>query len=197
VTLFPFVYFGNIQYFRELVRTENPVFALSETFLKQSFRSRCEIYGANGKQTLSVPVIKTKGSSSLVSEIAISYAEDWQKNHWKSIRSAYGKSPYFEHYEDAIKDLIFAKYAYLHELNLSILKQCLKWLEYEKEIILFNQKTDEQLSKLHLGNAKITSDENFKKYHQVFEEKQGHFSNLSFLDLIFNEGKNSQSFIYQ
>ena len=197
MTLFPLVYFGNIHYFRELVRVNDPVFTLSETFLKQSFRSRCEIYGANGKQTLSVPIIKTKGSKSLVSEIAISYVEDWQKNHWKSISSAYGKSPFFEHYEDAVKSLIFAKHEYLHELNLSILKECLKWLEYEKEVILFNQKIDTQTSNLQLGDAKTEIDENLKKYHQVFEEKYGNFSNLSLLDLVFNEGRNSQLFIYQ
>jgi len=197
VTLFPLVYFGNIHYFRELIRTENPVFTLTETFLKQSFRSRCEIYGANGKQILSVPVIKTKGSKSLVNEIAISYDEDWQKNHWKTISSAYGKSPFFEHYEDAIKSLIFAKHEYLHEFNLSILKECLKWLEYEQEIVVFDQKIDKQVSKLQLGDAKIDIDEDFKKYHQVFEEKHGNFSNLSLLDLVFNEGRNSQLFIYQ
>lgn len=197
MTLFPFVYFGNIHYFRELVRVGDPAFTLTETFLKQSFRSRCEIYGANGKQTLSVPIIKTKGSKSLVSDIAISYEEDWQKNHWKSISSAYGKSPFFEHYEDAVKSLIFAKHEYLHELNLAILKECLKWLEYEKEIKLSCQKTDNQVSNLQLGDAKIEIDESFKKYHQVFEEKYGNFSNLSLLDLVFNEGRNSQLFIYQ
>jgi hypothetical protein len=38
-----------------------------------------------------------------IKNLEISYVEDWQKLHWKSIKIAYQSSPYFEYYEDKLK----------------------------------------------------------------------------------------------
>lgn len=196
VSLFPIAYFGNIAYYRHLISIENPIFQLSERYQKQSYRNRCEIYSANGKLSLSVPIIKTKGSKSLTHEIAICYKDNWQKNHWRAISSAYGKSPYFIYYEDDIRLLLNHKFDFLHQLDLEIIKQSLRWLHFElalscdSEINPFKENT-------HPGFINYFQEINFKQYHQVFEEKFGFIENLSILDLIFNEGPNSQLFVCQ
>jgi hypothetical protein len=195
MTVFPIAYFGNIAYYKALLQSENLIFSLQERYVKQSFRNRCEIYGANGKLTLSVPVIKTNGARSTTADIAIAYAEDWQKVHWRSITSAYGKSPFFIHFEDDVRQLIFSKYQYLFELNVAIISMTFKWLHIQKKIQLDLE--IENKENLFLGNDVFFKSENLPVYHQVFEEKFGFLENLSVLDLIFNEGLNFQQSVFQ
>ena len=42
---------------------------------------------------LSIPLLHS--SSRKMDEIEISYAEEWRKNHWRAIQSAYSKAPFF------------------------------------------------------------------------------------------------------
>ena len=46
-----------------------------------------------------------------------------------------------------------------------------------------------------LANARKGTYFQFEKYTQVFTEKQGYISNLSILDLLFNEGPNSENYL--
>ena len=73
-----------------------------ENFVKQTYRNRCDIVTANGKLSLSIPLIK-QADKELISDKKISYAEDWRKQHWRTIVSAYKNSPYFEFFEDEFK----------------------------------------------------------------------------------------------
>ena len=42
-----------------------------------------------------------------LAEVRIDYGQKWLNNHWRTIRSAYGKAPFFEHYcEDLEKVLV-------------------------------------------------------------------------------------------
>lgn len=194
---FPLAYFGNIAYFRALVRSATPHFSLNEKYQKQSYRNRCEIIGANGKLSLTVPVIKTKGSHSLMSDIEISYAENWQKNHWKTIESAYGKAPFFEFYEEDIKKLIFSECTHLYELNRQILEKCFFWLDFSQEILLETKEAGNQSYEFQLTEKKAIISDKHASYYQVFENKFGFFENLSIVDLILNEGPKSQLIVFQ
>ena len=93
--LLPIFYLPPVSWFSEFLNQEEIVFELFENFPKQTYRSRCNIFGANGKLALIIP-IHHNGSRTL-KDIEISYAEDWQKLHWKSIKIAYQSSPYFEY----------------------------------------------------------------------------------------------------
>ena len=53
-TLLPCPYFGSIEYFYNLISNEYLI-ELNDYFVKQSLRTRCKIYGANGILTLTVP----------------------------------------------------------------------------------------------------------------------------------------------
>ena len=68
------------------------------SYEKQSFRNRAEIYGANGKLKLIIPIKHSQGSKKKsYKNVSIDYDKNWQKIHWKSICSAYRSSPYFEY----------------------------------------------------------------------------------------------------
>jgi hypothetical protein len=63
-----------------------------------------------------------------------------------------------------------------------------KTLEYQKDI-----KQDSDFRSL--VNAKINREYNLKKYTQVFDNNHGYISNLSILDLLFNEGTNALTYL--
>ena len=91
-------YAGNLDYFSCIKNSKNIAIDLNEFFHKQSFKNRCQIYGANGLLNLTVPIQRKPGRNP-VKDIKIEYSFNWQKVHWKSLESSYRSSPYFEYYE--------------------------------------------------------------------------------------------------
>lgn len=195
--LLPSSYFGPALHFALIAQEERYAIEYKEHFVKQSFRSRCEIYGANGKLKLIVPLRKWHHRDTMDS-IAISYDEDWQKLHWRSITSAYRTSPYFEFYEELIKPLFFLEtkslLAYNQEVENS-LKQLLKLKAQESYTVSYEARETDWRKLLHPKNKELYEAVSFPKYIQVFEEKCGFIPNLSILDLLFNLGPNSKTYL--
>ena len=100
--ILPTSYFPSILYFQYLLK--NPTFSIceNETYLKQSFRNRCEIMTSNGIQKLSIPVEKLNGSKSKTKDVMISNQQNWRKDHWGAIESAYKASPFFQFYDTEV-----------------------------------------------------------------------------------------------
>jgi hypothetical protein len=143
--------------------------------------------------TLTVPKIRKNSSKTIFKDIKINYDHHWQKEHWQSITSAYRSSPFFEYYEDEFQSLFDKKHTFLMDLNLEMMRFiCSK----------IGLPTDFQISEKYMDNTLIddkrmdTFDElNMPRYMQVFEGKFGFISNLSILDLLFNEGNNSKIYL--
>lgn len=77
----------------------------------------CTITTPQGSvQTLSVPVYGSRRVQPY-REIRICYMHAWQRQHWASLYSAYGKKPYWEYYADYIRPLYEWQPEYLYELN--------------------------------------------------------------------------------
>jgi len=186
-------YFPNIQYFTKLVSNETVFIEYHEHFMCQSFRTRSCIYGANGLQTLNVPVEKYSNNTK-ISEIKVAYHPEWQKIHWRSIMSAYNNSPYFEHYADSIKPIFKKKYELLFEMNLEILQLLLEILKISVDIRQTeNYETsidNDWRNGIHPKKQYSKIDDSFEpfRYYQVFAHKHGFIPNLSILDTIFCEG---------
>lgn len=185
-------YFPGIRYMADLLHVENPVLDLGENFQKQTYRNRCNILSPNGLQKLIVP-IKHSGNRAM-KDLKISYAHDWQKEHLRSLEAAYRRSPYFEYYEDDISSIFEQKFEQLTDLNLFILEQLLRILQIDKNVEVshtyISAEKNNFKNKYNSKKLKI----NMPKYLQVFHEKMDFQPDLSFLDLLFNEGP--QSIIY-
>lgn len=170
-----------------------------EHFIKQSYRSRYQIYGANGLLNLVVPLKKWKNRT-LIENIEISYDEDWQQLHWRSIESAYRASPFFEFYEEEIKPLVFSK-----EINLllrnSQIEQAICKLIGISSTVTFTESYDQQepdwRTIINPKNKTEIESVSLPKYIQVFEDKHGFIPNLSILDLLFNLGPESKPYLTQ
>ncbi len=99
--LLPLFYLPPISWWSEFLSEEPIILEQHENFPKQTYRNRANIYGANGKLSLSIP-IKHNGKRAL-KDLEISYDENWQSLHWKSIKIAYQTSPYFGFYESKLE----------------------------------------------------------------------------------------------
>lgn len=194
--LLPVFYLPPISWFSEFLNEENEVVLEQfENFPKQTYRNRTNIYGANGKLSLIIPIHHT--GKRCIKDIEISYAEDWQKLHWKSIKNAYQSSPYFEYYEDKLEKIFSEKPKFLLEFNLTALEIILKILKSEKEYFF----TEEYIKSPEINDfrdhfsAKNESEYQMDEYYQTFSDKLGFIKDLSIIDLICNIGPESATYI--
>ena len=192
-TLLPTGYFAPIYYYAILLQHTNCCFEHHEHFVKQSIRNRCEIYGANGKIRLTIPKERRGSSKTKIKDIKIAYKENWQKEHWNAIKSAYNSSPFFEYYQDELITFFKQKEIFLVNFNKKLQEVILSFLQKEitytstQKYVINGDFTD--LREHSFTNA------DHKKYNQVFMEKHGFISNLSILDLLFNLGPESADYL--
>ncbi len=151
-----------------------------EHYQKGSLRNRCYIAGPNGVQRLSIPLEKGKNRQMPIRETRIAHDEPWQRQHWRSIRTAYGNAPYFGHYADDLAPFYEKPYTFLFDYNLDLLAFILqKKLGWPGEIRM----SESYKVPDHIERSKLP------RYPQVFEEKHGFLPDLSVLDLLFCCGK--------
>ncbi|MDB4134985.1 WbqC family protein [Flavobacteriaceae bacterium] len=189
-------YFPNIHQFTQIIKANNILFEVSDNYQKQTFRNRTYIYGANGKLGLFIPVIHTHKQRELFKGVKISYESNWMDLHLKSLQSAYRSSPYFEYFEDDFIKLYSKKEKFLADFNIKCIKLISNLLDIDLNFKINNEyieKTNEIIDLRGLSNARKQKTIETPKYIQVFESKHGYLNNLSILDLIFSEGKNSVS----
>jgi hypothetical protein len=186
-------YFPPVYYFSKIVNSSRILLESDENFLKQTYRNRCVILGANGPLSLTVPVIHGEDPKINIKEVAISYQNNWQTVHFRAIESAYRNSAYYDYYIHDLIPIFKNRCANLLQFNNQILNICLELIgctipvehttKFEKESL--NDYRYNISPKIELTRIE------FPEYHQVFIEKYGFTANLSILDLIFNAGPES------
>ena len=190
-------YWPNLHYFFYVLNASIINIEQFDNYSKQSYRNRTQILSANGILNLSIPIKKNK-SEKAVNSIEISYKEDWQKNHWRAITSAYKNSPYFDFFEEDLKVFYSNKYNLLIDYNTDQLKFIVKVLKQKKNIQLTKQYESNQESVIDLRTIihpkqsylsdKLVANKLDQSYYQTFENKISFTPNLSILDLLFNKG---------
>lgn len=190
--------FANIAHF-SLMAQGQVVFEVEDNFQKQTYRNRYHIYSPNGLQVLSIPIQHTKNNGhQKTKDVRIDDSTNWQKQHWKSLETAYRTSPFFEYYEDELYPLFSKKFSFLIDFNFEAISLLLEFLQIDMALEKTNSyqlKPEIQRDFRQLINAKKGFDFPFEKYTQVFTEKHGFLSNLSMLDLLFNEGTNAITYL--
>jgi hypothetical protein len=128
-------------------------------------------------------VLNRSGEKETLKKIRLSKKEDWQKNHWKAIKSAYGASPFLMYYELELEAFFSKDYELLidlneaaHELICGFLK-CPIPLRYSESYIESTYGEDLR------GRYKNHFPE-CTSYIQVFADRQPFYPGLSVLDLI-------------
>ena len=180
-----------------------------ENYQKQSYRNRCRFYAADGVQTLSFPIIHDGGTHKQpIADIRIDWSKPWLLQHERAIVSAYRTSAYFEYYQDELFAILDSRPERLFDLNMALLRFFI-----EKTGLAVDLRTtsgfsidgamttpdgttvvcDDLRERIHPKRPNdILMDLNLEKpYFQVFSRKHGFQSDLSIMDLLFNEGPDS------
>ena len=184
-----------------------------ENYQKQSYRNRCRFYAADGVQALSYPIIHEGGTHKLpISEIRIDWSTPWLQQHERAIVSAYRTSAYFEYYQDELFAILESRPDRLIDLNMALTRFFI-----EKTGLAVDLRTTEDYSRSGIQTLPdgtsiectdlretihpkrpdtILKDMKLEKpYFQVFARKHGFQSDLSIMDLLFNEGPDSIVFL--
>ncbi len=198
-------FFPPVQYVSKLVLFEQVFIEQFENFTKQTYRNRCVISAANGPVSLIVPVVKGRNKKTGIRDLRISYDTEWQRNHWRTLFSAYNSSPFFEFYQDDIRPFFETRTKFLFDYNRAILETIGGLLEVENRPHLTTGFEEVPADTLNFREVlspkaqKVQPDPHFYpvKYTQVFHDRFGFMPNLSILDLLFNEGPKSASILKQ
>lgn len=157
-----------------------------ENYQKGGYRNRCRIAGPNGIQTLTVPLEKGKHQRKPVQDVRISYQTDWWRAHEQSIRTAYGRSPFYEFFAEDIFAVPRAQPETLWALNQGLTAAIVRLLQWPvapavTEDFVRPTATD------YLRPADLP--EALPPYPQVFTDRHGYLGGLSVLDLVFCLGR--------
>ena len=181
-----------------------------ENYQKQSYRNRCRFYAADGVQALSFPVIHEGGTHKLpIDSIKVDYSTPWLVQHKRAIVSAYRTSAYFEYYQDELFDIMDRRPERLIDFNMSILGFFLDKTGVAADLRLTEEYVPANDCGSVLVDGKVLCEDLRERIHpkrhndvlselglekpyfQVFSQKYGFLSDLSVMDLLFNEGPDS------
>lgn len=176
--------------FRHLIGKENITYSLEKPFKKMSFHNRAIIPSANGLINLTVPVQGGREVKGNLADILIDNKQDWQIRHWRTITSAYGRSPWFEYYEPGFRPYFFQEYLKLWNWNADLLTWTCKMLGLTITIENNTLPPTSTISLIRPSNfQKEPFTDGLRSYTQVFQDRLGFQPNVSIIDLLFNEGK--------
>jgi hypothetical protein len=185
-------YLPSLEFFCVIQPADEIVIEHYEHFVKQSYRSHTFINTANGKEKLVIP-LTGKGNRTLIKDVRIDDTLNWRNTQWRTIESAYRKSPYYEHYVDELRKILFTQHNFLVDLNYAMLSMCLHWLGWQKKIsvtIAHNLTLADGADMRNvLLSKKSYNIRNFYRpvpYTQVFGKT--FVENVSLVDLIFCKG---------
>jgi hypothetical protein len=193
----PLYYFPCVYAFADLLQESTISFDKEMLFKRSSYRNRMIIAAANGTIQLSIPLVGGRAIKSIYKEVEIDYKSHWQRDHFRTLCTAYGNSPFFMFYRDELEKLYQETPRLLYEWNL----MCVVWVlnkmkidkKIENEMIHENKLQQTSFFELYTPqNFNTNSTSKCVTYNQVFIDKTGFLHNLSIIDLLFNEGSHAK-----
>ncbi len=211
-TLLHPTYFPNIATFAVIAQNDIQ-WEVEDNYQKQTYRNRCYICTDFGKHILSIPIQHAGGDQGRqkYKEVLLDNSYSWQRNHWRTLQTAYRTSPFFEFYEDDIAPLYEQTYERLLDFNLKTIETLCECLQIDMPIAKTSHyqdiRTSDHKSAMPVIRPETTLDARFlvsakrkhsmrqEKYAQVFGDRHGFVENTSILDLLFNEGTNALAYL--
>ena len=216
-------YFGSVEHYRLLALHPKVIIDTGEHYERQSYRTRTRIVGPNGVQDLTVQISRRSGEKMPMRTVGLSYLETWPQQHLHAIRTAYGNTPWFIHYIDAIENVVLQRYERLIDLDLATMRLGLKWLGLTTEVQVRETYLDvsgehravsgecgpsvphsplvthhsmlDLRTTFHPKKRLPTGVEPVPPYPQVFADRHGFSPRMSLIDLVCNCGPEAKGII--
>ncbi len=175
----PLYFAAPVYWYAEIADADILVLGDEFPFPGRTARNRINFCGKAGIQTISIP-LQTESRKAGYMKTEISYRERWQGVLINALRTAYGKSPFFEYYDYRVETLIKKEYRFLWELNLDMLRLTIDCLKMNTDIRISDD--------LYMETGEPVKEIISMPYYQVFADLNGFTPGMSILDLLFNEG---------
>jgi hypothetical protein len=194
-------YLPSLAFWQTLAGYDTVCLEQSENYVKGSPRNRCAIASSNGLLRLSVPLQQGKNQQQGIRDVRIANETAWQRQHWRSINSAYGSAPFWTHYDAHFQPFYTKKYDFLWDFNHDLFILTLKLLKLKPEIIYTqtyekasteSEKYDDIRYNKKYENPEILL--TTQPYPQIFSAKYGFIPDLSIIDGLFCMGISSLQF---
>ena len=186
-------YLPCLDYLSGLIRFGGVRIEAQEHYQKQSYRNRCYIQTANKVDALAVPVQKGTHHQP-IRDLRVVAERTWQTQHWRSLRAAYGRAPFFEYYASDIEPVYEKSWKFLFDFNYELLTICLKLIQLQIPIHLTECYERTAATGLFDGRSKVNPGNSPQTYvfHQpvAYQQNFGQkfVPNLSIIDLLFCQG---------
>ena len=192
--LLPACPFPNLAWYKVAISEGEVILDHRENYVKQTDRNRIFISDANGRKFISLPVHRRNATGRNMSDIVFTQ----EVNHiviMRQIRTAYSSAPFFEHFELELFDFLkkFAKPGNsLLEFNLASLSWIEQMIGLTREVGFMESLNYTETAELSEGDFRrksAFSNEvwSFKRYAQIFEDRNGFIEGRSVLDAMFHE----------
>lgn len=197
----PVLPFPNVYWWSHVVSCPHIILDSAEHFEKMSFRNRYMVAGSAGVITLSIPIVEGRQQRKSMKEVLICNRTNWQIQHWRTLKSVYNRSPYFEFFEPELSALFDRKFEQLTAFNLESVHILAKLSGIKLQIeqaFTYQKEYPEAKADIRAdfrSNKYNAQAEIFPVYHQVFGDRSGFLPNLSMLDLLFAEGRSASEFL--
>lgn len=215
-------YFPWLGFFKKMIDSDIFVFLDDVQYEKNGWQNRNKIRTSDGSIWLTVPV--RSNLSSNLNEIKIDSTLNWVEKHKKSISINYSKSRYYKEFSKSIESLYGNHFDLLININMKTIELIMGELQIKTKTIFSSEldikekgtdriiaicKTlgaDVYLSGVGLPNKKYLNVEDFPKnniilriqnfQHPIYNQcYQPFLPNMSAIDLLLNEGKNSRKIL--
>ncbi|MCR5179626.1 MAG: WbqC family protein [Bacteroidaceae bacterium] len=173
----PSAYLAPVSWYLALAAAGSAEIDACEHYVKQTWRNRCRIAMPTGPQDLVIPVQATQGHVAM-RDVRISDHGNWRHHHWSALRTAYGKSPFFEYYADDFASFYHERrYDFLLDFNQALHEVVCREIDLSVTIKRSSSFLNAQFP-VHSS----------RPYYQVFAQQLGFLPDLSIADLLFNMG---------
>lgn len=190
--------FPPVSWWQKAVQAGTLLLDGQEHYQKMSYRNRYYLADKKGKSLLSIPLTNGRNQRIAVDMVGISYAEDWQKIHWRTLQTLLGNAPFFEYIDYQLFPFFEKKEDSLFAWN----KATILWANQFLGSPLDIKTTDSYIADygdavLDLRSSVQPKEEAYQgaAYYQVFSDDTGFLPDCSILDLICCEGKNAINFL--
>ncbi len=198
-TLLHPTYFPDIATFAVIVQNDIQ-WEVEDNYQKQTYRNRCYVCTDLGRHMLSIPIQHVGGDQGRqkYKEVLLDNSYSWQRQHWRTLQTAYRTSPFFEFYEDDMAPLYQQTFEKLLDFNLKTVQticNCLQIDMAEEKTDGYETEPSNVQDSRFLVSAKQKLEVRQEEYVQVFGDRHGFVENTSVLDLLFNEGTNAMAYL--